>query len=505
MIDDALPWPEIGLVSERVAGSHIFQGLCEKTYLLRADGRREYALVCDAVALDFSVELTGLLSEHDASRSPFQPGRALSSLRQALDEEQGAALLQFLRYSPWLLAFVKVKEASLGPVLHGIMLARLLDLLIMLMERENLTGGRLRDSHRLLLRARFLVLARLSQQEHRDETIRYLADLDLQVREAWQAWGQTLLQSPEEMSILLERYDRKAEDEGQLLLFQPAGNALWPFVSGKEDCLFAEHLLTRWFLPRYDLAHTLQVLSLFPEPTATEPSSSAPWSIVCHLRRGIGSILRRVVPALQVPFSAAAVLLLGIPLVLPRCIWLRGPVGQVGWWGAVVLALVTIFQVLVLGTQMLRYTLPRITLAILVGYLALVSSNEIMQFAVLAYEEHVVLAWAAALAGIGTSFLAVYIEARRRLETFALAGKRAGRVLLIAASRSLTLGWLILAPAGTLLLEGTPAANMARHSATWIGELRVHPQLISVLTPLALFIGIFVQTVWEEHPLTHPL
>ena len=276
MTEGRFPWPEIGLEPDRlIAEIHVFRGL-RRTCWQRVGDRSEYTMVCEETALRFSVELTGLLSQDDPQIDPYSPHQALTNLRQALGGEGGPALFQFLRYSPWLIVHVNLEKASLGPVLRGVMLARLLDLLVTLMEERGLTAGRLRDPYRLLLRARFLVLARLSQEEHRDEAIRYLPELDLQVREAWRAWGQTVLQAPEEMSMLLARYGRNAEAEGGLLLFQPEGEALWPFASGREDLPFTELLLTRWFLPHYDLGRVMVLLSPLHHGQPTAPAAAPP-------------------------------------------------------------------------------------------------------------------------------------------------------------------------------------------------------------------------------------
>jgi hypothetical protein len=166
----------------------------------------------------------------------------------------------------------------------------------------------------------------------------------------------------------------------------------------------------------------------------------------------------------------------------------------------------------VLGTRPLRYGLPRVTFAIVAGYLLLVSSDAILRFAVRAYEQQWWLAWGAALGSGLMALLAIYIEARRRLENSRLALQRAGRVWVIAAARALAIGWLILAPAGGLFLSGGEGATLFW---PWDGRLgnwqilcpplKIYPQLIFVLAPLALFVGIFVQTIWEEYTLTHPL
>jgi len=500
MTEGHFPWPEIGLKPDRViAESHVFRGL-RQSCLQRIEGKRRYALVCGETALKFSVELTGILSEHDDQFDPYSPRQALTNLHQALDGAQGPVLFQFLRYSPWLIASLEVRRAKLRPVHQGVMLARLLNLLVTLIEERGLTGGRLRDPYRLLLRARFLVLARLSQKEHRVEAMKYLPELDLQVREAWRAWGQTMLRAPEEMSMVLARYGRKAEEEGRLLLFQPQGEALWPFACGKGDLPFTELLLTRWFLPRYDLNRTLRVLSQLPEPKEAMPPSGRVKRILYRLRLRVARRWRQLLPALQVPVSLVAVLLLGLPLILPQRLWLCGALVV-----AIGLALAAIVQIVLLGTRPLRYTLPRITLATLVGYLALVSSDEIMTFAIEAYDHHPLLAWATTLGSTMVAFLAIYVEARRRLETGRLAWPRAFRVLAIAAARSLALGWLILAPAGSLLLAGTEVIKRAQSWEGPVGGPPIYPQLIFVLAPLALFVGIFVQTIWEEYPLTHPI
>jgi hypothetical protein len=101
----------------------------------------------------------------------------------------------------------------------------------------------------------------------------------------------------------------------------------------------------------------------------------------------------------------------------------------------------------------------------------------------------------------------VYIEVRRRLEVQpAVLWWRVGYVWATAVTRSLTIGWLALAPAGSLLLSGSELTGQVLRSwQGWIGGFDIYPQLIFVLSPLAVFVGIFVQTIWEEYPLTHPI
>jgi hypothetical protein len=508
MTEDVLPWPEIDLEPDRaIAESQVFCGL-RTVHLRRVDHKREYALVCDEIGLTFAVEVTGILSEYGAPSSHYRPNTALTNLRQTLDGEQGPVLSRFLRYSPWLITHVKVEQASLGPVLHGVMLARLLDLLVTLMEDKGLTAGRLREPYGLLLRTRFVILARLNEEQQREEAKRYLPELGLQVREAWRAWGQTMLQGPQEMGILLTRYGRSAEEEGKLLLFQPQGEVLWPFAAGEEDQPFTERLLTGWFLPRYDLARVMRVLSQLPDRSKPYESGTLlgrAYALTDRIRNRVAALMYWVITRLQVLLPLLAIIFLGFPAVFPQLVWRSRPLATIGWWVSVGLALLASAQIVFQGTRPLRYTLPRITLAIFVGYLALASSSEIMTFAIVAYEQYPPLAWAVALGSTIIALLAMYIEARRRLETRSQALSRAGQVLATAAARSLTLGWLILAPAGSLLLAGTGVVEQARCCDGWIGGLRIYPQLIFVLAPLALFVGIFVQTIWEEYPLTHPI
>lgn len=481
-----------------IGDNPVYRGL-RAVHLERVGDGKNYRLVCAATGLLFCVEVSGILSEAGARSDPYRPQTALFNLRQALAGDGGAALRHFLRYSPWLLTDMAVKGGGLSAAQYGAMLARLLDLLLALVAQENPAAERWQDVHRLLLRARFLLLARLSQTEHRQEAQRYLPELALQVREAWQAWGQTLLQAPAALPLLLAPHGRSVEADGKLLLFQPQPEALWDFAAGELGHPFTERLLTGWFLPRYDVAHVNAVLGQLRAGTAG-PGRLA------RIRAALAAHLYRAANRWRLPGLALLIAVLLVPLLAPGVAAQRPAWVNLTWLAAAGLSagaagVYAVFW----GVPALRYSLPRITLAIVVGFVALVSSTELMTFALRAYDSYPPLAYVTACGSVLLAFTVIYLGARRRLDEEKLALRRAGLVLLVAAERSLLLGWLILAPAGSLLLHGSLDPASVQHQ--WPGPLGlpVYPQLIFVLSPLALFIGIFVQTIWEEYPLTHPI
>jgi hypothetical protein len=516
MTAESFPWSELCLKDQAIAESQAYRAL--RTVCLRriSDGReRKYALTCDKTGVKFDVTLTGILSEWTDENDPYYHAEAMANLRRALDGSDGPALACFLRYSPWLLSHVRLGE-GLTPAQQGAVLTRLLDLCVNLLEEKGLTAGRYADAYLLLRRARFLLLARLSQ-EYAGETVKYLPDLDLQVREAWQAWGQTLLEKSQEMRVVLTRYGRDTDDEGAQTLFRSAySSQLWHFITRDADWPFTERLLISWFLPRYDLVRVGWTLSQLTNTGPIEDIGQVrPGRVDRFVRRvwcGVAGHLRWMLVSQSVLLHVLTLALLSIPLVWPSLAWLWPPGVAVAWGIAGVLAVGSLVQVSVLGTRPLRYGLPRVTFAIVAGYLLLVSSDAILRFAVRAYEQQWWLAWGAALGSGLMALLAIYIEARRRLENSRLALQRAGRVWVIAAARALAIGWLILAPAGGLFLSGGEGATLFW---PWDGRLgnwqilcpplKIYPQLIFVLAPLALFVGIFVQTIWEEYTLTHPL
>jgi len=290
MMTEVCPWPELALQPDQViADSQVFHGLRETHLKLTDDQSKNYVLICDTTGLQFEVGLTGVLSQHEDDRDPYRPGKASANLRQVLHDEGGSALSQFLRYSPWLIADLKVEEGPLEPVQHGAVLARLLYLLVTTLEDENLTGGRLRETYWLLLRARFVLLARL-HREHGNDMGLYLPDLDLQVREAWRSWGQTLFQSSQEVKLLLARYGCRVDDEGGHLIFVDEHNReLWSFALTAADRPFTLQLLSRWFLPHYDVRRVMRALGQMPRASTDVASRSADAPV-----RSLGSRCRGV-------------------------------------------------------------------------------------------------------------------------------------------------------------------------------------------------------------------
>ncbi len=484
-------WPTLRLdPEESIQNSLVYQDL-KKVRLEVLDGRR-YALACHVSGLKFCVDLTGILSSRQARRHRFQHQVAVHNLRKELEGERGTALFQFVRYSPWLIPDLEIEGGPLRDhVQDGAVIARLIELLQTLLEEKGWAAEQLRESYWLLLRARFLILTELSQTPAKSEARDFLPDLDHKVREAWHAWGQNLYRSPQDIQLLLDRCGRHTDSEGARLLFaDEEKRQLWPFATTDADRSFTHQLLRRWFLPRYDLPRVMRALSQLP---------------------GRRPALRQALPIMQFVVSVVAVVGLSLPLAVGGFVapggfaWRAlGGFANLMAWFAVLLAMGAILTTILLDFDPVRYSLPRITSAIFVGYIALVSSSEIMAFAVQAYDQHLLLAWAAVAGSILLAFGAIYVEARRRLREGRMALGRAGLVLLIAAARSVTLGWLILAPAGELLLHGNDVLSGAKSWPGMLG-LPIYPQLIFILAPLALFIGIFVQTIWEEYPLTHPL
>lgn len=426
-----------------------------------------YKLVSKLPGREFEVDVDQLLSEYsqDYEKHRYNPDTALDNLlAPPFQAESGQKLLKVIRQSPQLLSYIMPKGRNEWThIKRPLALYRLTTLFLRYLETQNLQYTE-RDTYWLLLRARYLLLASLSTDENAKKE--YLPDLDQLIHTARQAWGQLFLTETAVLSLLLQQCGKQIEDEARLLLFPPQSKQPWPFVTTPPAQPFNQTLYQQWFLPRYDRNPILYV-------SAGQWLASHWWTVL----------------------KLIGVTLLIIFLCIPN---LSTTISNTVWDIVCAIILSSIGMTFYLPT-FFAYTLPRTIPAIFVGYLALISSGEMLDFAIATYEQPNPL-FSISIIGIPLilTFLTLYIDVQRRVPSRQTALRRAGNVWLTAVFRSFLIGWFFLLPIGQLL----PITSCIYWSSALFGK--AYPQLILIFAPLALFIGIFVQTIWDADTLTQP-
>lgn len=159
------------------------------------------------------------------------------------------------------------------------------------------------------------------------------------------------------------------------------------------------------------------------------------------------------------------------------------------------------------STAMLQLLIPRLGACILVGYFPLLITDEIW-----CAVPHLT-AWrtwwppppsfAIIVLALMSSFFYLLIEIKNKVQDRQTAWRRTVDIFLIG------LGWSFIIGLISLNLMGPAFKNRLEslHTLLWApglgGEIPV--QVLLLYMPLALLIGIFLQIIWEEKPITEPL
>ncbi|MDD3581431.1 MAG: hypothetical protein PHW74_10460 [Desulfobacca sp.] len=159
------------------------------------------------------------------------------------------------------------------------------------------------------------------------------------------------------------------------------------------------------------------------------------------------------------------------------------------------------------STQLLQLFIPRLGACIMVGYFPLIITDEVWQASALFF------AWESwwpppsviviAVLSLGASFVYLLIEVKNKVIERQLAWRRAINIFLIGLCWSLIIGLVILGLVGPAFKSRLDILNSLLWVPGLLGDIPV--QVLLLYMPLALLIGIFLQIIWEEKPITEPL
>lgn len=160
---------------------------------------------------------------------------------------------------------------------------------------------------------------------------------------------------------------------------------------------------------------------------------------------------------------------------------------------------------------------PRIGAGIIVGYLPVFLIDEVWD---LARRPWFPLGVTAALMGT-TTLLYLYVEVKSRIRDPGQAFARARRLFLLGVLQAQALGLTITSLLGSFMVartwgaEGTISiAQLRETTPAFLGQLPrimgfepfyVYPTAVLLMTFMSLFIGTFLQLLWEDLPITEPL
>jgi hypothetical protein len=297
---------------------------------------------------------------------------------------------------------------------------------------------------------------------------------------------------------------------------------LSPFLrrQGSRDCLRLLRALEVWFLRQYDVPRAAAVIrheeNLVRGRTRFRGLLS--WHSTATYSVALGFLMA--------PFVGASVAYQRAPLVFD--------VAASGVTICVIGAVLWYLVVRFLWQKDLAFfhsAVPRIGAGIIVGYLPVFLIDEIWD---LARREWFPLGVTMALMGT-TTFLYLYVEVRNHIHDRHEAFSRARRIFLLGIVQAFALGLIVTTLLGQFMVErdwsdeiaqatleaplhpGEGQASLDEIRAATppvVGELPrilgfdhlyVYPTAVLLMTFFSFFIGIFLQLLWEDLPITEPL
>jgi hypothetical protein len=286
------------------------------------------------------------------------------------------------------------------------------------------------------------------------------------------------------------------------------GEDITPFLRrGDRDCLRLLKKLERWFLRQYDIRHSSAIIhhAAALERRADDTETILTW----HTPRMFSGALT----LLALPFAAAAVA------------YDRAP----AFFDLVCSAEILVVNAVVIWFLVYRFcwkrdltlfyaSVPRIGAGIIVGYLPVFLIDEVWDLASRPV-------WAL---GTLVTFLAlvtllyIFVEVRHRLGDAAIAFDRARGIFLLGTLQAAGVGLVMTSLVGRFMVSRNwssgntdlPISSLRETLDPLLGQLPriigiepfyAFPSALLLMIFLSFFIGVFLQLMWEELPITEQL
>ncbi len=287
------------------------------------------------------------------------------------------------------------------------------------------------------------------------------------------------------------------------------GEDISPFLRrGDRDCLRLLKKLERWFLRQYDIQHSSAVIqhAAWLEQGENDGGATLTWHTPTNYTAALAAILLPFVGAAvaydRVPrffdfvCSAEVVVVFALAswFLLYRFVWRR-------------------------DLSFFHASVPRIGAGIIVGYAPVFLIDEVWA---LAGRDVAMLGGLVMFLGLVT-LLYIYVEVRRRIGDSAVAFVRARAIFLLGVLQAAALGLVMTSLIGPFMvlrswepsgrLDATVSV-LQQQLPPLLGDLPrivgfepvyAFPSALLLMTFLSFFIGVFLQLLWEELPITEPL
>ncbi len=272
------------------------------------------------------------------------------------------------------------------------------------------------------------------------------------------------------------------------------------------DCLRVLRALEVWFLRQYDVPRAGAVIR--HEENLVRGRANFSGVLSWHSSASYAA----AIAALFAPFVGAAFAYDRAPLVfdVAASVTMAGVLGAVLWY----LIVRFLWQK---DLAFFHSAVPRVGAGIIVGYLPVFLIDEVWD---LARRPWFPLGVTVALMGT-TTLLYLYVEVKSRIRDPREAFSRARRLFLLGVLQAQAIGLMLTSLLGAFMVARTwgedgliSIAELRGVTPTFVGELPrimgiepfyVFPTAVLLMTFFSLFVGIFLQLLWEDLPITEPL
>jgi hypothetical protein len=286
------------------------------------------------------------------------------------------------------------------------------------------------------------------------------------------------------------------------------GSHLVPYLRRQgRDCRRILDKLQRWFLRHYDVKHSAALIH--HDAALTNGAGPDATNLSIHTPRNHSLMLL----ALMSPFIAASFAYEQYPNVFNYLC--SAEVVLVNGAAAWFLLYRFCWKH---DLSFFHSSVPRIGAGIIVGYLPVFLIDEVWD---LANQPFYILGAVSLFLGLVT-MLYIYVEVHQRIERTQEAFARARAIFLFGVLQAFGIGVVMTNLVGRFMIlrnwpaeDGETARTLAESAVVpFVGQLprvigvepmMAFPSAVLVMTFLSFFIGVFLQLMWEELPITEPL
>ncbi len=294
-------------------------------------------------------------------------------------------------------------------------------------------------------------------------------------------WLEFVLSPKSDLYFIARGLDK--EDEIKSIIYDDKNHKQFFsfFLNVPRGRRYLMELVDRWLLQRYDLETVKKILKTLDKVEKKEESFKLRNTFTIDMITAIILIL---------------ILVSSISLNQFKCIF-----DSIFKFGLLTIyaSSIILFTYLYKKPAMSKRFIPRLFIAIIIGYIPLLFGEEMWKLGY--YADYKTIA-AIFIFCLGAAYLYLRFEVGNKILDKSKIFIRTWKIFSRGIAYSLIIGFIIQDITCRYMLVSSGQENFILFDGL-LGA--ISPKILLVFFPLALLIGIFVQIIWEDKPITHPL